>query len=160
VLGDIHPDVRLQLWRLERGHERSLPGRQLDHDHHQAQPQPFARTTTTTVPPAKVPVVVANASGVTGAAAAISAELTAGGWNLLAAGQRTTASWPLRPRLLSRRLPAGGRVHRHVAPSAGHRGGPVHHGGTDQLHRHGQVVVVAGPDLATRPPATTTTTAR
>ena len=40
-------------------------------------------TTTTTTPPGRVPVLVANASGVTGAAAAVSNELQPGGWNLL-----------------------------------------------------------------------------
>jgi hypothetical protein len=40
-------------------------------------------TTTTTFPPNRVPVLVANASGVTGAAAAVATELQAGGWDLL-----------------------------------------------------------------------------
>ena len=39
--------------------------------------------TTTTIPPSKVPVVVANASGISGAAAAISAQLQPHGWALL-----------------------------------------------------------------------------
>lgn len=40
-------------------------------------------TTTTTVPPSKVPVLVANASGVTNAAGAVTTELQTGGWDLL-----------------------------------------------------------------------------
>ncbi len=40
-------------------------------------------TTTTTVPPSKVPVLVANAAGISGAAAAVSAQLRPGGWALL-----------------------------------------------------------------------------
>jgi hypothetical protein len=52
-------------------------------------------TTTTTIAPSKVPVLVANASGVTGAAAAISAQLKPAGWDLLppadASAQVTTS---------------------------------------------------------------------
>lgn len=40
-------------------------------------------TTTTTIAPSKVPVLVANAAGVNGAAAAVSAQLKPGGWALL-----------------------------------------------------------------------------
>ncbi len=40
-------------------------------------------TTTTTLPPSRVPVLVANASDVTGAAAAVSTKLQAGGWDML-----------------------------------------------------------------------------
>ena len=40
-------------------------------------------TTTTTIPPSKVPVLVANASGVNGAAALISDQLKPHGWDLL-----------------------------------------------------------------------------
>jgi len=43
-----------------------------------------ATTTTTAVAPSKVPVLVANASGVTGAAASISAQLKPAGWDMLA----------------------------------------------------------------------------
>ena len=52
-------------------------------------------TTTTTIPPGRVPVLVANASGVTNAAASISAQLQPGGWALLppvdASAQSTTS---------------------------------------------------------------------
>lgn len=40
-------------------------------------------TTTTTAPPSHVPVLVANASGITGAAGAISTQLQTAGWNVL-----------------------------------------------------------------------------
>lgn len=46
-------------------------------------PAHHSTTTTTTTPPGKVPVLVANASGVNGAAAAVSAQLKPAGWALL-----------------------------------------------------------------------------
>ena len=53
-------------------------------------------TTTTTIPPSTVHVLVANASGVTGAAATVSNRLQVGGWNLLppvnASAKVTTSS--------------------------------------------------------------------
>jgi hypothetical protein len=48
-------------------------------------------TTTTTIPPSKVAVVVANGSEVNGAAAAVTAELRPGGWNLLAPTNAATS---------------------------------------------------------------------
>ena len=42
-----------------------------------------AGSTTTTTSPSRVPVLVANASGVPGAAAAVTTELQTGGWSLL-----------------------------------------------------------------------------
>ncbi len=42
-----------------------------------------APTTTTTVPPSKVPVLVANGSGVQGQAATVSRQLSAGGWDVI-----------------------------------------------------------------------------
>ena len=93
-------------------------------------------TTTTTIPPSKVPVLVANASGINGAAAAVSSQLQPGGWDLLPptnastrSRRRTCTTWPGSSR---------SGPHRLVAAAPGHLGGSVHHRGADQLHRHGR----------------------
>jgi hypothetical protein len=114
-------------------------------------------TTTTTVPPSHVPVLVANASGVTGAAAAVSARLAAAGWETLPpvdastdvptsfvyylAGYRTEAITVA----ATLNLPIG--VVKPYTTAA-----PISSIG------NAAVVVAAGPDLAT-PAATTATTA-
>jgi LytR cell envelope-related transcriptional attenuator len=116
------------------------------------------RTTTTTTaprPPSNVPVLVANASGVTGAAATISSRLQAAGWTTQApidastnqrtshvyyvAGQRAAADGVA----ATLRLPAS-----EVLPYT--TAAPVSTIGT------AEVLVAVGPDLAG--PATTTTT--
>ena len=107
-----------------------------------------------------MPVVVANASGVTGAAATISSELATGGWDMLAPVNATTevttssvyfvAGFQPEAEIIatSLHLPASA-----VAPYT--TAVPISSVGT------AQVVVVAGPDLAdkTAAPAGTTTTA-
>jgi hypothetical protein len=117
-------------------------------------------TTTTTIPPNKVPVVVANASGVTGAAAKISSQLATGGWDLLAPVNATTevttssvyfvAGFQREAEIIaaSLHLPASA-----VAPYT--TAVPISSVGT------AQVVVIVGPDLAdkTTAAAATTTTA-
>jgi hypothetical protein len=118
-------------------------------------------TTTTTVPPNKVPVVVANASGVTGAAEKISSQLATGGWDLLAPVNATTevtsssvyyvAGFQPEAEIIatSLHLPTSA-----VAPYT--TAVPISSIGT------AEVVVVAGPDLADQTAAaaaaTTTTT--
>jgi LytR cell envelope-related transcriptional attenuator len=115
-------------------------------------------TTTTTIPPSSVAVLVANASGVTGAAATISARLAPGGWHLLApvnassdvstssvyyvAGQQKPAATVAS----SLGLPASSVVPYTTAA-------PVPTIGT------ADVVVVAGPDVSTTTTTTTSATA-
>jgi hypothetical protein len=115
-------------------------------------------TTTSTIPPSKVPVLVANASGTAGAAAAVSNQLQPGGWNLLPpvnATARVASSHvyyvagfePQAAAIASQlHLPASA-----VSPST--TAAPVTTIGT------AEVLVVVGPDLATKaaPSATTTT---
>jgi hypothetical protein len=112
-------------------------------------------TTTTTIPPSQVAVVVANASGVTGAAAAISARLAPAGWNMLppvnASSDVSTSTvyyvaghqQPAATVASELQLPASSVVPYTTAA-------PVPAIGT------ADVVVVAGPDVST---TTTTTTA-
>ncbi len=114
-------------------------------------------TTTTTVAPSHVPVLVANASGITGAAGAVTTQLQAGGWDLLPpvnasaqvtksnvyylAGQQKAAE----SIATSLQLPASD-----VVPYT--TSAPVSSIGT------AEVLVVVGPDLADRSAATATTT--
>jgi hypothetical protein len=115
---------------------------------------------TTTVPPSRVPVVVANASGVDGAAAAVTAQLKPSGWNLLAptnaTAQETTSNvyylagfQPEASAIATTlQLPATAVVPYTTAA-------PINSIGT------AQVLVVVGPALADKfvHPATTATTA-
>jgi hypothetical protein len=117
-------------------------------------------TTTTTTPPNKVPVAVANASGVTGAAAKISTQLATGGWDMLAPENATkdvttssvyfVAGFQPEAEIIatSLHLPASA-----VAPYT--TAVPISSIGT------AEVVVVIGPDLAdkTASAAATATTA-
>jgi LytR cell envelope-related transcriptional attenuator len=119
-------------------------------------PAHSSTTTTTTTPPSQVPVLVANASGVTGAAAAISSQLAPGGWDLLApvnastdvpashvyylTGQQASATTIA----TSLGIPAASVLPYSAAV-------PVSTIGT------AQVVVVAGPDLTAKTSTTTTT---
>jgi hypothetical protein len=118
-------------------------------------------STTTTVPPSRVPVVVANASGVSGAAADVTAELRPGGWNLLAPTNATASETSSHVYYLAGfepeaktiattlQLPASAVVPYTTAA-------PISSIGT------AQVLVVVGPDLANKfaSSATTATTAR
>jgi hypothetical protein len=112
----------------------------------------------TTVPPSKVSVLVANASAVTGAAAAVAAELQPAGWNLEApvnasakvvnssiyylAGQQQSAL----AIALALRVP-------NTAVGPYTTAAPISSIGS------AEVLVVVGPDLATRSTSSTTTTA-
>ena len=112
-------------------------------------------TTTTTIPPSKVPVLVANASGVTGAAAAVSAQLQAGRLGTAAAGRRFGPGHHF-ARLLPGRVQTPGRRHRLVIAAPGHLGGPLYDGRSDQLDRDGGGGGGGGPGLADK--ATTSAT--
>jgi hypothetical protein len=121
---------------------------------------PATPTTTTTSahPPSSVPVLVANASGVSGAAATVTNELQVGGWALqppvnasaqvptshvyYVAGQEQAATQIAK----SLHLPASAVVPYTTAA-------PITSIGT------AEVVVVVGPDLASPTSATTTTAA-
>jgi hypothetical protein len=121
---------------------------------HQATP---TTTTTSAHPPSSVPVLVANASGVSGAAATVTNQLQVGGWALqppvnasaqvpashvyYVAGQEQAATQIAK----SLHLPASAVVPYTTAA-------PITSIGT------AEVVVVVGPDLA-RPTSATTTTA-
>jgi len=112
-------------------------------------------TTTSTVPPSHVPVLVANASGITGAATAVTTQLQTAGWDLLppvnasaqvtksnvyyVAGQQKSAAAVA----TSLQLPASA-----VVPYT--TSAPVSSIGT------AEVLVVVGPDLADKSAATAT----
>ncbi len=112
--------------------------------------------TTTTIPPSRVPVQVANASGVTGAAEAVTTQLQPGGWDLLppvnASAQVTTSNVyyvsgqqkAAQTIAASLHLPASS-----VAPYT--TSAPVTSIGT------AEVVVVVGPALADQATTATTT---
>jgi hypothetical protein len=107
------------------------------------------------VPPSKVPVLVTNASGITGAAAALSARIQASGWDMLpptnATSDVTTSSIYYMPGFQpsaasiasSLSLPATA-----VVPYTS--AAPVTSVGT------AKVIVVAGPDLSDNSATTTT----
>jgi hypothetical protein len=117
---------------------------------------PHETTTTTTAPPSHVPVLVANASGVSGAAGVVTTELQTAGWTVLppvnasarvttsnvyyVAGQQRAAQ----SLATSLHLPASAVV-------AYTTSAPVSSISTAEL------LVVVGPDLA-NPPAGTATT--
>jgi hypothetical protein len=104
-------------------------------------------TTTTTLPPSRVPVLVANASDITGAAAAITTKLQVGGWDMLpptnasarvttsnvyyVAGQQQSAE----AIAASLKLPAGAAV-------------PYTTSAPVSSIETAEVLVVVGPDLA------------
>ena len=118
---------------------------------------PHATTTTTTAPPSHVPVLVANASGVTGAAGVVTTELQTAGWTVLppvnasarvmtsnvyyVAGQQKAAE----SLATSLHLPASA-----VVPYT--TSAPVSSISTAEL------LVVVGPDLANPSAGTTTST--
>jgi hypothetical protein len=107
-------------------------------------------TPTTTVAPSKVSVLVANASGVTGAAASVTNELQPGGWNLASpvnasAKVATSSVYYLAGQQQSALASTV------VGPYT--TAAPISSIGT------AEVLVVVGPDLATRATASTTTTA-
>jgi hypothetical protein len=118
---------------------------------------PHATTTTTTAPPAHVPVLVANASGVTGAAGVVTTELQTAGWTVLppvnASARVTTSSVyyvagqqrAAEALATSLHLPASAVV-------AYTTSAPVSSISTAEL------LVVVGPDLANPPAGTTATT--
>ncbi len=121
--------------------------------------QPAHPATTTTAPPSRVPVLVANASGVPGAAATVTSRLQVGGWNMLP------------PVNASTKVPTS-----HVYYLAGQQ--QVADALASSLHLptsvvvpyttaapittigSAEVVVVVGPDLATPSTPTTTTAVR
>jgi hypothetical protein len=115
-------------------------------------------TPTTTVAPSKVSVLVANASGVTGAAASVTNELQPGGWNLAspvnASAKVATSSIYYLAGQQQSALAIASTLHLPstvVGPYT--TAAPISSIGT------AEVLVVVGPDLATRATASTTTTA-
>jgi LytR cell envelope-related transcriptional attenuator len=113
-------------------------------------------TTTTTIPPSHVPVLVANASGVTGAAAAVAAQLAPGGWDLLSPVNASTDVPASHVYYLSGQQGSAATIASSLGIPATSvlpysSAVPVSTIGT------AQVVVVAGPDLKTTTTTTTTT---
>jgi len=115
-------------------------------------------TTTTTTPPSSVAVLVANGTNVTGLAGSIANQLHAAGWSTLPAANATTTVSASTIYYVSGRQGAAGAIAAtlHVAPGA-----VVPLTSTVPVASVGaaQVVVIAGPDLASHAAATTTTTA-
>ncbi|HEV3265934.1 MAG TPA: LytR C-terminal domain-containing protein [Acidimicrobiales bacterium] len=116
-------------------------------------------TTTTTTPPSKVPVVVANGSNVSGAAGSISTELQAQGWQILPAENATSNVSASVVYYVAGLQPSAAAIARFLGvPASGVQpltsAAPVGAVGT------AQVVVVVGPDVASKigQPTTTTTT--
>ena len=155
VLSDIHPSASKTppaSAAVTTTTTKSSTTTKPSHSSKTAHPPP---TTTTTVPPSKVPVLVANGSGITGAAAALSARIQASGWDMLpptnATSDVTTSSIYYKPGFQpsaasiasSLSLPA-----KAVAPYTS--AVPVASVGT------AEVVVVAGPDLSSNSSTATT----
>jgi hypothetical protein len=116
-------------------------------------------TTTTTTPPSKVPVVVANGSNVSGAAGSISTELQAAGWQILPAENATSNVSASVVYYVAGLQPSAAAIAKFLGvPSSGVQpltsAAPVGAVGT------AQVVVVVGPDVASKIGQTTTTTTR
>jgi len=118
---------------------------------------PRSTNPTTTVAPSKVAVLVANASGVTGAAAAVSSELQPGGWSMEppvnASAKVTTSSVYY---LAGQRQPALAIASALHLPSS--VVGPYTTAAPISSIGTAGVLVVVGPDLATRAAASSTTT--
>ncbi len=113
-------------------------------------------TTSTTHPPGSVPVLVANATGVSGAAGAVSNELQAVGWSMLPpvnASARVSSSHVYY--VAGRQQEAASVAAALHLPSSAvlpyTTAAPISSIGT------AEVVVVVGPDLATAASTTTTT---
>jgi hypothetical protein len=117
--------------------------------------------TTTTIPPAKVSVLVANATSVAGAAAAVANELQPGGWNLLPVVNATARVGMSEVDYVSGYATEASTVAKSLGLAASAvtpytTSAPISTIGT------AQILVVVGPDLAAKaaPAAATTTTAR
>jgi hypothetical protein len=116
-------------------------------------------TTSTTTPPSKVPVVVANGSNVSGAAGSISTELQAAGWQILPAENATSNVSASVVYYVAGAQPSAAAIAKFLGvASSGVQpltsAAPVGAVGT------AQVVVVVGPDVASKIGQTTTTTTR
>jgi len=120
---------------------------------------PAGHPTTTTTPPSKVPVVVANGSNVSGAAGSISTELQAAGWQILPAENATSNVSASVVYYVAGLQPSAAAIAKFLGiPTSGVQpltsAAPVGAVGT------AQVVVVVGPDVASKIGQTTTTTTR
>jgi hypothetical protein len=113
-------------------------------------------TTITTIAPNRVPVLVANASGVAGAAAAVSTQLQAGGWDLLppvnASADVPTSHVYYVAGFQKEADTIASSLHLSASAVAPYTtAAPISSIGT------ADVVVVVGPDLAVKSSASTTT---
>jgi LytR cell envelope-related transcriptional attenuator len=150
LLGQIHPTTTTT----------SAAASKTADTHPKTTPAPHTSTTTTTAPkvkPANVPVLVANASGVTGAAAAITSQLQVAGWNVEPPINATANVTTSAVYYVAGQKEAATEVaaELHLPPSAVlpyTTAAPVTSMGT------AEILVVAAPDLADSATATTTTT--
>jgi hypothetical protein len=118
-----------------------------------------AGTTTTTTPPSKVPVVVANGSNVTGAAGSISTQLQAAGWQVLPAENATSNVTASVVYYVAGFQPSAAAIAKLLGvPTSGIQ--PLTSAAPVGAVGAADVVVVVGPDVASKIGTTTTTSTR
>jgi hypothetical protein len=116
-------------------------------------------TTTTTTPPSKVPVVVANGSNVSGAAGSISTQLQEAGWQVLPAENATSNVTASVVYYVSGFQPSAAAIAKFLGvPTSGIQ--PLTSAAPVGAVGAADVVVVVGPDVASKIGTTTTTTTR
>jgi hypothetical protein len=116
-------------------------------------------TTTTTTPPSKVPVVVANGSNVSGAAGSISTQLQAAGWQVLPAENATSNVTVSVVYYVSGFQPSAAAIAKLLGvPTSGIQ--PLTSAAPVGAVGAADVVVVVGPDVASKIGTSTTTTTR
>ena len=116
-------------------------------------------TTITTTPPSKVPVVVANGSNVTGAAGSISTQLQAAGWQVLPAENATSNVTASVVYYVAGFQPSAAAIAKLLGvPTSGIQ--PLTSAAPVGAVGAADVVVVVGPDVASKIGTTTTTTTR
>ncbi|HWE70308.1 MAG TPA: LytR C-terminal domain-containing protein [Acidimicrobiales bacterium] len=115
--------------------------------------------TTTTTPPSKVPVVVANGSNVTGAAGSISTRLQSAGWQVLPAENATSNVTASVVYYVAGFQPSAAAIAQLLGvPTSGIQ--PLTSAAPVGAVGAADVVVVVGPDVASKIGTTTTTTTR
>jgi hypothetical protein len=116
-----------------------------------------AATTTTTTPPSKVPVVVANGSNVTGAAGSISTQLQSAGWQVLPAENATSNVTASVVYYVAGFQPSAAAIAKLLGvATSGIQ--PLTSAAPVGAVGAADVVVVVGPDVASKIGTTTTTT--
>ncbi|HEX3840362.1 MAG TPA: LytR C-terminal domain-containing protein [Acidimicrobiales bacterium] len=114
-------------------------------------------TTTTTTPPSRVPVVVANGSNVSGAAGSISTQLQSAGWQVLPAENATSNVTASVVYYVAGFQPSAAAIARLLGvPTSGIQ--PLTSAAPVGAVGSADVVVVVGPDVASKIGTSTTTT--